>query len=226
MNAPRPSPGFRYRPPALPPLAVRAALAAAGLTLAVFILLPLSELLTGGGKSYLVREISTAPPVRPAPPPPARKPPKTVSKPQLEREQRRLPPLSIAAGLALEVNPGFGDFALDFNLAGGPDERSLVFELDEVDTPPRVLARNPPRYPITAQFQGIEGSVTLAFTVGVDGRTGPAEVRAAEPGEIFVEAARNAVAGWRFQPGLKGGGEVATRVVVTLKFELDKDHRR
>ena len=213
-----------YQPPAASIFSARVSVVAGLFTLAIFLLLPFSDYLMRSGKSYLLRDISTAKVTKTAPEPPpiyrTRKN-KTVT-PRLNSAARKLPPLQIAAGLALEVNPGYGDFSLAFNLSPTSGEEGLIFQLNEVDTPPQPIVQTQPLYPMTAKSKGIEGVVMLLFTVQVDGTVESVEVSSAKPEYIFDEAAKNAVRRWRFKPGIKNGDPVATRVSVPLRFELEK----
>lgn len=216
--------GHYYQPERFPLFSFRVFLLAGFLTLCIFLLLPFSELLVRTDHKYLIRDIKTIEVAKSAPVPPRIREIKKskATKPRLTTVARELPPLEIAAGLALEVDPGFGDFSLAFNLTPVLEEGSLVFELDEVDTPPQPLVQIPPIYPISAKLAGVEGTVLLHFTVQIDGTVDSVEVISARPEHVFDEAAKSAVSKWRFKPGIKNGKPVATRVSIPLRFELEK----
>jgi periplasmic protein TonB len=214
-----------YQPPAAPILSAKVFVAAGLFTLAIFLLLPFSDFLMRSRKRYLLRDANTVAVTKPAPqPPPIYRTRKRKSRtmPQLTSAERKLPPRRIAAGLALEITPGFGDFSLAFNLNPTSGEEGLIFQLNEVDTPPQPLVQMHPLYPMAAKAKGIEGVVVLLFTVQVDGTVDSVEVSSSTPEYIFDAAAKNAVGRWHFKPGIKNGEPVATRVSVPLRFELEK----
>jgi TonB family protein len=82
------------------------------------------------------------------------------------------------------------------------------------------LRQSSPRYPVTAERQGVEGSVDLEFTVTVDGSVKDIVVTSATPARVFDDAATRAVAQWKFRPVLKDGEPAEQRARVLLKFEL------
>lgn len=55
-----------------------------------------------------------------------------------------------------------------------------------------------PLFPALAEERNQTGYVELAFDVNTDGSTGEIEVLNAEPGELFITSATNAVGRWRF----------------------------
>ena len=57
-----------------------------------------------------------------------------------------------------------------------------------------------PEYPRGAERRGIEGSVTISFSVEADGSVADAEVTASTPEGVFDRAALAAVEQWRFEP--------------------------
>lgn len=77
--------------------------------------------------------------------------------------------------------------------------------------------RVPPAYPTRAQRRGLEGHVELEFVIRADGSVDPASVRvlSARPRNVFDDAARQAVAQWRFAPG-----EGLRRARQRLEFQL------
>lgn len=213
-----------YQPPQVSIISPKIFVGAGLFTLAVFLLLPFSDFIMRTKKSYLLREAKTVVVTKtaPKPPPMTKERKKKMLNPRLTSAARKLPPLQIAADLALNVEPGFGDFSLAFNLNPTLGEEGLIFELDEVDTPPQILVQMHPLYPMAAKLKGIEGMVVLFFTVQADGAVDSVEVSSATPEYIFNEAAKSAVRRWRFKPGVKNGEPVATRVSVPLRFELEK----
>jgi periplasmic protein TonB len=78
-------------------------------------------------------------------------------------------------------------------------------------------SRVPPDYPTRAQRRGIEGHVELEFVVRADGRVDASTIRVtdARPRNVFEDAARQAVARWRFEPA-----EGLRRARQRLEFQL------
>lgn len=90
--------------------------------------------------------------------------------------------------------------------------------LSEEVTP---LVDVPPNYPQRALSAGIEGEVTLRFTITAEGRVEDLEVTHAEPKGVFEREARRAAARWRFAPRRENGQSVARQATKTLYFRLD-----
>jgi len=128
----------------------------------------------------------------------------------------------------MNLNAAIGDIGGDFDLAfrvSAPElvtqVRDLIFELSELDEPPRPLARIHPAYPTQARLRAIEGVVVLQFVVSPDGTTRDIEIVKSEPVDVFDNAAMRAVKRWRFTPGTRGGEPVAVRVRQRVTFKLD-----
>lgn len=79
----------------------------------------------------------------------------------------------------------------------------------------------PPNYPQRALAAGIEGEVTLAFTITADGRVDNLRVTEAKPRGVFEREARRAAARWRFAPRRENGQPVAREATKTLYFRLE-----
>ena len=92
-----------------------------------------------------------------------------------------------------------------------------VLELDVTAVP---TYRSPPLYPPRAQRAGIEGSVTVEFTITTDGGVKDPRVVTAEPPEVFDEAVLNAILKWKFNPKVVGGTPVERRARQVVKFTL------
>jgi TonB family protein len=81
-----------------------------------------------------------------------------------------------------------------------------------------VLQQTAPQYPIEAMNAGIEGDVTVAIVVGVDGRVLGARPVAGNP--VLAPAAVGAVKQWIYQPVVRGGEAMEVEGVVTVPFRL------
>ena len=100
------------------------------------------------------------------------------------------------------------------------DVNDHVFELADVDRPPKPTLQVPPEYPYRARRRGVEGSVELRFTVNRDGSVTDIDVIRARPEHTFEESAKQAVTRWRFEPAMRNGTAVDVRVQVQLDFKL------
>jgi protein TonB len=152
-----------------------------------------------------------APPEEPErkPPEPPRREPQVDFAPELPAPSLTAPQL---AGPAVTLNPAL--FARP--VATGP----LTFEMGELDRPPRAVVRREPQYPYRARQRRIEGQVRVRFLVGTDGTTSEIRVLEAEPEGVFEQAVLDAVAGWRFEPGVLAGRPVAAWMVTPIVFDL------
>ncbi|WP_421323306.1 energy transducer TonB [Aeromonas veronii] len=81
------------------------------------------------------------------------------------------------------------------------------------------LQRIEPVYPYRAQQSGIEGFVTLRFSVNAEGGVQDVEVVEAKPKRQFERAAIQAINKWRYQP--RPGTTDKLVQVITLKFKLE-----
>ena len=197
------------------------AVLAAAVTLGLFMLLPVSEWLSRPRVGLDVRPVDTVRVVEPPPKQPRRRPrTREAPQPRLDRVRPQLEPLAIQAALPLE--PGPGDFTLDFKLRGVPGDEALVFEIAEVDTPPKPVRRVKPLYPTAASMRRQEGRVVLEFVVDAGGVPRNVRVRRADPPGVFDAAALTAIKKWRFDPGRRRGEAVATRVILPLAFTLEE----
>jgi protein TonB len=155
------------------------------------------------------------PPVDPPPPPEVKEP---EEKPELQKEQ---PKLNLAQ-LEAALNPGMGSAVGDFslNLANfAAEDLDRIFELTELDRRPQAIYREAPVYPFTMSRAGIEAKVIIRFVCDKDGKVvDPRVIRS--PRMEFEKPALDAIRKWRFEPGIKNGTRVATRMELPLDFNL------
>jgi TonB family protein len=86
------------------------------------------------------------------------------------------------------------------------------------------LIRSPtPAYPRRARLNGVEGQVTVRYTVDERGRVDELEVLSAEPGKIFQASVLKSVRRWRHEPFLADGEPVGARVTRTFEFAIRKE---
>jgi protein TonB len=102
----------------------------------------------------------------------------------------------------------------DFTIDNSPGEDAFV----AYDRPPVPYYRPAPDYPGWARDQGIQGRVVLHVLVGRDGRVTRITVLRDVTG--LTQAARDAIAQWRFHPALSGRNAVAVWVEIPIEFKL------
>lgn len=200
---------------------------AGAISLGMYLLLPYLEKLSAPPeKNMFIHNITTA--ILPPPPPHTRRevadPKRKRPKPELRQLRRRLTPMQAAMNLSSAIGDVGGDFGIGFAVSDdalSDQVKKLVFEIGELDDPPRPMARLQPLYPPQARMHRIEGVVVMEFVVTAEGETSDIVVVSSQPGEIFVAPALRAIERWRFAPGTKDGRTVATRVRQKIEFKLD-----
>ena len=92
---------------------------------------------------------------------------------------------------------------------------------DESAAPPAVVESVAPAYPAELVAEQMDGAVTVRFFVGEDGTVAdPCVIASDHP--AFSAAALEALAKWRFRPGIKDGKPVATRMQIDFPFSVRK----
>ena len=86
---------------------------------------------------------------------------------------------------------------------------------------PASTSMQPPKYPAAAVEQKISGRVLLLIDIDASGNPTAIEVEKAEPAGVFEEQAVAAAWNWKFEPEIKGGKAVASRVRVPVDFKID-----
>ncbi|MBI4693445.1 MAG: energy transducer TonB [Gammaproteobacteria bacterium] len=82
--------------------------------------------------------------------------------------------------------------------------------------------RVPPGYPARALRDGIEGVVTVEFTVDAAGTVHDPKVLKAEPPGIFDEAVLRVMEQWRFSPKIVDGRPTGRRARQDVRFQLHR----
>jgi protein TonB len=80
----------------------------------------------------------------------------------------------------------------------------------------RLVHRVEPKYPPLPRSAGIEGKVVLRAIIAKDGTIQSLEVLSGHP--LFIEAAREAIGQWRYQPTLLSGVPVEVETQITVIF--------
>ncbi len=97
---------------------------------------------------------------------------------------------------------------------GGPYETSF----GQSDAP-RFIHYAPPRYPLAARQQGVQGTVVLRLTIDEHGGLVQAEV-VSSPSDGFARSALEAMRRSSFAPAQRSGRPVACRALLPVRFSL------
>lgn len=87
-------------------------------------------------------------------------------------------------------------------------------------TPPRLIHRVPPEYPLVAQTAQIEGTVILEATVAADGEV--ESVRVLRSHSVLDRAAIDAFSQWEYEPLVLNGEPYPFVLTVTVSFHLER----
>ncbi|MCM2335716.1 MAG: energy transducer TonB [Pseudomonas sp.] len=77
---------------------------------------------------------------------------------------------------------------------------------------------NPPRYPPTELRQGVGGTVVLVISIDGNGNVLDVSVEKSSRNRNLDRAAMDAARKWRFNPEMRGGVGVPSRVRVPVDF--------
>ncbi|MCB1099123.1 MAG: energy transducer TonB [Verrucomicrobiae bacterium] len=103
---------------------------------------------------------------------------------------------------------------------------SVAFEADDLDTPPRPISQARPVFPASLKKKkGIRGTVTLVFLVDESGNVMNPKVHKSTNSQ-FDKSAISAVKKWRFEPGMKDGKRVKSKVLCPINFQLTGEPSR
>jgi protein TonB len=83
------------------------------------------------------------------------------------------------------------------------------------------LGNPPPRYPLIARRNGVEGTVLIRVVVSKDGRAAHVQLDKSSGSSALDNAALEAVKGWKFAPARRGQEAVEQPVVVPIVFKLE-----
>lgn len=198
---------------------------AAGLTLAVFLVLPLTQMASSRVQrlrfltAVQTVALDSQPPSDAPPPPPPPEPEPTEPPPPTLAEAS--PNMSL--NLSLEIIPGAGG-AWSGTLLGMWDSVQAAatvdtFQAEDLERPPEVISAVPPVYPAALRRAGVEGRVVLLVVVDEQGRVEEARVERSSRPE-FEAPALEAVRKWRFRPGMKDGQPVRTFLRQPIRFSV------
>jgi protein TonB len=130
---------------------------------------------------------------------------------------------------ALGGGGGGGDFAeaIGFGSGGriggtgtaGGSDRTLddAFSLAELDQKPRVLFQGSPNFPAQMRGKKLEGVVALIFVVDITGKVENPRVESSTH-PAFEAPALDALQKWKFEPGVRAGQRVPSKMRVQIRF--------
>jgi protein TonB len=193
------------------------------LSLGVFLVLPLTQMASSGlRKDLTLMRVDTAqmeaPEVEPEEPPPPPEPePEEPPPPELNEAP---PPMNLNVSLDVAVGTG-GALAMGAGGWGAGVEDSLLdaFDVSDLDRRPEAISQVAPAYPSELRKARVEGTVTLVFVLGEDGRVEDPRVESASRPE-FERPALEAIRKWRFKPGMKDGEPVRTYLRLPMRFRV------
>lgn len=170
-----------------------------------------------------IQSLEVAPPPPPPPPeepPPPPEPEKEEPPPELDTPP---PPISLEQ-LEMALNPGTGgsmagDFALpSFELKGDALGGLDIFELGDVDSPPRPRTKIEFRYPAAAKRRNIRSIVKVEYIVNESGSAEQITItNSADP--LLADATTDVLRRARFEPAVKDGRPVKVRMRATIPFK-------
>jgi protein TonB len=92
------------------------------------------------------------------------------------------------------------------------------------DQEPKALSKQAPDYAYQLRRDDIEGRVVVAFDITPSGDVANEKVvSATEP--RLVKPTIRALSKWKYQPAIRGGVPVASRVIETVDFTLPENSR-
>lgn len=101
--------------------------------------------------------------------------------------------------------------------AHNPDD--FVYQIKELDKVPKPTRTVRPNFPPYLLSSGIQGRVTLVFTVDEKGNVvDPVVELSSDP--LFSEAALEVIVDWKFKPGYLNGEPVKTKIRMPLEFNI------
>jgi TonB family protein len=141
--------------------------------------------------------------------------------PQIASDEYGDPLSNLAqSGFGVGRGPGLGDgVGNGYGPGSGGGLGGGVYHIGGEVSAPLLISKTEPEYSEEARKAKYSGSVLL--TIVVDESGGPRDIRVVRAlGLGLDEKAIEAVRGWRFRPGMKGGRAVAVQAQVEVSFRL------
>lgn len=213
-----------YTPPRRNANPVWPILGALLLTLAVFLVLPLTQMVSSRAQRQLMLSKVDAvqieaPPDSPEPPPPP--PPEETQEPPPPQLSDAPPPMQL--NIDLDIAVGSGGALAGFGVIGGADAGGTLldtFDVADLEKAPEVISSVPPQYPAELRKARVAGAVTLVFVLDEAGGVQDLRVENSTRAE-FERPALDAVRRWKFKPGMKDGEAVRTYMRLPIRFRVN-----
>jgi|TARA_B110000003_G_C16645144_1_gene531714 protein TonB len=138
-------------------------------------------------------------------------PPKKPPPPDLATPDMKTPPKAPALDIDfpdIDIPNDFGGAFLGAASAGAANSQLIP------------LVRINPNYPREQLMGGVEGYVTIRFTVTDDGTVSNPKVIESRPPRVFDRAALAAIKRWKFRPKFVNGVAVEQNGVQTIEFTI------
>jgi protein TonB len=167
--------------------------------------------------------------VRLKPQPESRKPPQ--DEPEARQEKKPKPPPEPLEELTTSqerqrppaLKPQHLDLDLRPNLPAGPYLGNFEPEAAPIDLGAgEPSLQIPPVYPPRAKRMGIEGKVTVEFTITADGSVEDTKIVQADPSGVFDRSVLRAIRRWKFPPPRVNGRAIERRARKQIVFKLER----
>jgi protein TonB len=196
------------------------------LTVGVFLLVPLTQMISSGAnKKLLLTKADVAVP----PPPPTFEPPPPPPPPEEKKEepppQLQDTPKPLALNFDLDVNLSGGAGILGGSLFGDGQndamkELAQAFDVSELDRPPTLVASVQPAYPSHLRKARVGGKVVVLFMLDEEGHVHDPRVESSTHPD-FEKPVLDAIRRWKYKPGTKEGQAVRTYIRLPLSFSVN-----
>ena len=120
-----------------------------------------------------------------------------------------------------EPNIGFDPSSLISNIGAPVIKTKINPNFDSGGGDARPIVRVEPKYPTSAAKDGVEGWVKLSFSITASGTVSNIKVLDSQPKRTFNQAARRALAKWKYKPNIQAGkAQAQDGMMVMLDFKL------
>ncbi|MFT5426326.1 MAG: protein TonB [Gammaproteobacteria bacterium] len=147
-------------------------------------------------------------------------PPPDLPIPEIKKPvktQAELPRPEINVPLSINGVPYIGDF---LKSGQAPVKAAPIVPVIATDLVPTLKIK--PSYPPRALRSGVEGVVTVEFTIAVDGTVKDPNIITSNPPKIFDRSVLKAITKWKFNPEVIDGKAIERRARQDVHFKLQK----
>ena len=108
----------------------------------------------------------------------------------------------------------------NINSDSRPPGSENIFDVKQLGRAPRAIAQPAPRFPLELQHEVASAELVVEFIVDTSGSVRNATI-VSSTHHGFDRATLDGVRQWKFQPGLKDGRKVNTRIRQPIRFAMD-----